>query len=175
MGTAGHFSLALPGLAADAKHSPPPALPQSHRSHPNPPARAASSSAHQLLPECPTARSKQLPSCPRCRASAGDWGSETRQQLIVRSCSGVSPEESGPCKGVRVRRDPTASHHLSQGCSGAAPLLRHSSLPLAAGLWGRHLLVPPPWAALPAPTVSPHLLSMLDRDVLGIPPHPGPV
>ena len=58
VGTAARFSWAVP---ADAKHSPQLARPRSHRSHPNLPARAASSSAQQLLPECPPAPQQTAP------------------------------------------------------------------------------------------------------------------
>ena len=82
------------------------------------------------------------------------------------------PEESGPCEGARVRHDPTAPRHLSWGCR--TPAAQVPSLWLQ-GRGGRCLLVPPRWAALPAPTVPLHWHLMLDRDVLGTPPHPGPV
>lgn len=52
-------------------------------------------------PSAPVPSSKHFPSHPHCGARAGDWRGETRQQLIVRRCSVVSPEESGPCKGTR--------------------------------------------------------------------------
>lgn len=72
----GH-SWALLGLAVDAKHSPQPVQPQSHRSHPSLPGRAVSPRAPQLLPS-----SKHFPSHPHCGARAGDQRGETGQQLI---------------------------------------------------------------------------------------------
>lgn len=67
----------------------------------------------------------------------------------------------------------TAAQHLSWGCSGGAPLLRHSS-PVSGcrDVGGTHLLVP---AQQAAPTVPLHLHLMLDKDILGLPPHPDPV
>lgn len=62
----------------------------------------------------------------------------------------MSPEESGPCEGVRVRHDPHSHPRLlSWGCP--TPAAQLPSLRLQ-GRGGKGLLVPPRWAAPSAPT-----------------------
>lgn len=88
----------------------------------------------------------------------------------------MSPEDRGPYEGVRVRHDlhslPAPELGLFWGCPTPAAQLPRLWL---QGRGGTHLLVPPQWAASPAPTVPPHLHLMLDRDILGLPPRPDPV
>lgn len=79
-------------------------------------------------------------------------------------------------KEARVRHDPITLCHLNHSCSGGAPLLRHRSPASGCRAKGEGVsLCPLHWDAPPAPTGPLYLRSVLDRDVLGILSHPGPV
>lgn len=79
-------------------------------------------------------------------------------------------------KEARVRHDPITLCHLNHSCSGGAPLLRHRSPASGCRAKGEGASsCPLHWDAPPAPTVPLYLRSVLDRDVLGILSHPGPV